>query len=61
MVVISVSLKGDLYDRLRDYCKRNNISMSFLLRKLIEVGLPVLEEQERLKEVVMKRAREHTI
>jgi len=61
MVVVTVSLKNDLYDKLRDYCKRNNISMSFLLRKLVEVGLPVLEEQEKLREVVMKRAKERTI
>lgn len=54
IVVVTVSLKNDLYDRVRDYCKRNNISMSFLLRKLIEVGLPILEQQEARKKVVAK-------
>jgi len=50
LVSITVSLRDEIYDRLREYCKKNGVRPSTVIAKLIEVALPVLEEQEK-KEV----------
>ena len=50
MVSITVSLREDTYDRLREYCRKNGVRPSTVIAKLIEVALPILEEQEK-KEV----------
>jgi metal-responsive CopG/Arc/MetJ family transcriptional regulator len=54
MVSITISLPEELYERVREYCKRHEIKISHLVQKLIEVGLPILEERDRQKEVVAK-------
>jgi post-segregation antitoxin (ccd killing protein) len=46
MVSVNVSLPDELYERAREYCKRHDIKISHLIQKLIEVGLPILEEAE---------------
>ena len=50
MVSMTISLREEIYDRLREYCKRNKVKPSHVIAKLIEIALPILEEQEK-KEV----------
>ena len=42
MVSMTISLREDVYDRLREYCKRNKVKPSHVIAKLIEIALPIL-------------------
>jgi len=53
MVSLTISLREEIYDRLREYCKRNKVKPSTVIAKLIEIALPILEDQEK-KEVKAK-------
>jgi len=54
LVSLTISLKEDVYDRLRDYCRRNKVKPSLVIAKLIEIALPILEEQEQAEKVKAK-------
>jgi predicted DNA-binding protein len=61
VVTVNISLPEELYDRVREYCKRHGIKISHLVQKLIEVGLPILEEYEKKKEVKAQSQSAHII
>ncbi|MEM2272303.1 MAG: hypothetical protein QXP56_06540 [Archaeoglobaceae archaeon] len=43
MVTITVSLREELYDKLREYCHKHKVRTSTVIAKLIEIALPILE------------------
>jgi len=45
----TVHIRSDLWDRLYEYCKRNNVSISEVVNRVLEIALPILEGQMRDK------------
>jgi predicted CopG family antitoxin len=45
----TVHIRSDLWDRLYEYCKRNNVSISEVVNRVLEIALPVLEAREHEK------------
>jgi metal-responsive CopG/Arc/MetJ family transcriptional regulator len=49
LVSVTISLKRDTYDKLREYCKKHGVSESKMIARMIELYLEELDKRAVVK------------